>query len=136
MPIRAELHCHNSFSNFHLGAGEPPYDCDVTIRDQLERAHALGIDAIFVTNHNTLDGYGQLLEYRNNHAKLSNIGVYPAEEITTDTGAHVLAYATRFRPARRLPRWWTPCGRRAASRRRRIRSACLTRFGTMPRTVT
>ena len=75
-----------------MGTDEPPYDCDVSIRDQLERAYALGIDAIFVTNHNTLDGYDQLLEYRNNHVKFSNIGVYPAEEITIDTGAHVLAY--------------------------------------------
>ena len=92
MPIKVELHCHNSFSNFHLGAEEPPYDCDVSIRDQLERTHALGLDAIFVTNHNTLDGYAQMLECRDNHAKFAGIGVYPAEEVTTDCGAHVLAY--------------------------------------------
>ncbi|KEQ55885.1 phosphotransferase domain-containing protein [Marine Group I thaumarchaeote SCGC AAA799-N04] len=92
MPINAELHCHNSFSNFHVGDDEPPYDCDVSIRDQLERSHNLGLDAIFVTNHNTLDGYRQLLEYKNDHAKFKNINVFPAEEITTDTGAHVLAY--------------------------------------------
>lgn len=100
MSIRAELHCHNSFSNFHLGADEPPYDCDVSIRDQLERARVLGIDTIFVTNHNTLDGYEQLLEYKNNHEKFADIGVYPAEEITVDTGAHVLAYGIHdFIPA-------------------------------------
>lgn len=92
MPIKAELHCHNSFSNFHVGDDEPPYDCNVTIREQLERAYLLGLDAIFVTNHNTLDGYHQLLEYKNNHQKFQNIDVFPAEEITIDTGAHVLAY--------------------------------------------
>lgn len=92
MSIKAELHCHNSFSNFNLGDDEPPYDCDVSIRDQLERALALGLDAIFVTNHNTLDGYEQMLRYKNDHAKFSKIGVYPAEEVTTDRGAHVLAY--------------------------------------------
>lgn len=92
MPINAELHCHNSFSNFHVGDDEPPYDCDISIRDQLERSYHLGLDAIFVTNHNTLDGYHQLLEYKNDHLKFKNIDVYPAEEITTDTGAHVLAY--------------------------------------------
>ncbi|MCA9827442.1 MAG: PHP domain-containing protein [Nitrosopumilus sp.] len=92
MPINAELHCHNSFSNFHVGDEEPPYDCNVSIRDQLERSYALGLDAIFVTNHNTLDGYRQLLEYKNDHPKFKNIDVFPAEEITTDTGAHVLAY--------------------------------------------
>ena len=92
MPLKVELHCHNSFSNFNLGADEPPYDCDVSLRDQLERAHALGLDAIFVTNHNTLDGYEQMLRYKKDHAKFSQIGVYPAEEVTTDRGAHVLAY--------------------------------------------
>jgi len=92
MPIKTELHCHNSFSNFHLGYKEPPYDCDISIRDQLEQSYKLGLDAIFVTNHNTLDGYTQLLQYKNDHAKFKNIDVFPAEEITTDTGAHVLAY--------------------------------------------
>lgn len=92
MPIKAELHCHNSFSNFHVGDDEPPYDCNVLIRDQLQRSYDLGLDAIFVTNHNTLDGYGQLLEYKNEHERFKSIQVYPAEEITTDTGAHVLAY--------------------------------------------
>ena len=92
MPIKTELHCHNSFSNFQLGDNEPPYDCDISIRDQLEQSYKLGLDAIFVTNHNTLYGYNQLLEYKNDHAKFKNIDVFPAEEITTDTGAHVLAY--------------------------------------------
>ena len=92
MPIKTELHCHNSFSNFHVGEDEPPYDCNVSIRDQLERSHSLGLDAIFVTNHNTLDGYQQLLEYKNDHSKFKDIAVFPAEEITTDSGAHVLAY--------------------------------------------
>jgi predicted metal-dependent phosphoesterase TrpH len=50
------------------------------------------LDAIFVTNHNTLTGYDQLLQYKNDHSKFKNIKVYPAEEITIDTGAHVLAY--------------------------------------------
>lgn len=92
MPLNVELHCHNSFSNFHVGDDEPPYDCDISIREQLERSHHLGLDAIFVTNHNTLDGYREILEYKNDHSKFKNIDVFPAEEITVDTGAHVLAY--------------------------------------------
>lgn len=92
MHVKAELHCHNSFSNFHVGKDEPPYDCDILIRDQLVRSCDLGLEAIFVTNHNTLDGYRQLLEYKNDHERFKDINVYPAEEITTDTGAHVLAY--------------------------------------------
>lgn len=90
--IKAELHCHNSFSNFHVGEDDAPYDCDVTIQQQLERAHALGLDAFFVTNHNTLDGYAQILQYKNDHEKYKKIQVFRAEEITTNTGAHVIAY--------------------------------------------
>lgn len=90
--IKAELHCHNSFSNFHVGEDDAPYDCDITIPQQLERAHALGLEAIFVTNHNTLDGYEQILHYKNDHTKYKKIQVFRAEEITTDTGAHVIAY--------------------------------------------
>lgn len=96
LPVKTELHCHNSFSNFHVGTKEPPYDCNISIRDQLEQSHSLGLDAIFVTNHNTLDGYAQLLEYKKNHSKFQNIEVFPAEEITIDTGAHVLAYGLNY----------------------------------------
>lgn len=92
MLLKTELHCHNSFSNFHVGDEEPPYDCAVSIRDQLEQARILGLNTIFVTNHNTLDGYKQMLEYKNNHSKFNDINIYPAEEITTNDGAHVLAY--------------------------------------------
>ena len=92
MILKTELHCHNSFSNFHVGEDEAPYDCNVSIREQLERSYNLGLDAIFVTNHNTLDGYRQLLQYKKDHQKFQNIEVYPAEEITTNNGAHVLAY--------------------------------------------
>ena len=75
-----------------MGEKEPPYDCNVSIRDQLERALDLGIDSLFVTNHNTLDGYKQLRNYQQDHQKFQNISIFPAEEITIDTGAHVLAY--------------------------------------------
>ena len=54
MSLRAELHCHNIFSNGNVGALEPIYDCNVTISKQLEQAHAVGLDVLFVTNHNTI----------------------------------------------------------------------------------
>lgn len=92
MTVKTELHCHNSFSNFHVGVDETPYDCNISICEQLERSYRLGLDAIFVTNHNTLDGYKQLAEYKNDHEKFKKIQVYPAEEVTIDTGAHVLCY--------------------------------------------
>ena len=92
MEIKAELHCHNLYSNFHLGKDEPPYDCDISFSEQLERSKELGLNALFVTNHNTLDGYAQLLQYKKDHDKFKEIQIYPAEEVTIDSGAHVLVY--------------------------------------------
>ena len=92
MPLKAELHCHNVFSNGNVGALEPIYDCNVTIPKQLEQAHAVGLDVLFVTNHNTIDGYKQMLEYKKNHQKFDALNVYPAEEVTTNNESHVLIY--------------------------------------------
>ena len=92
MEIKTELHCHNIYSNFHLGKDAPPYDCNVSCREQLERSKELGLNALFVTNHNTLDGYAQLLRYKNDHDKFKEIQIYPAEEVTIDSDAHVLVY--------------------------------------------
>ena len=95
--LTSELHCHNLFSNFNVGELEAPYDCNVTIQDQLERARTIGLDVLFVTNHNTLDGYSQMLEYKNNHEKYKQIQVYPAEEVSTDDDSHVLVYGIHER---------------------------------------
>ena len=75
-----------------MGEKETPYDSNVHIHDQLERALNLGINSLFVTNHNTMNGYKQLQSYQRDHKKFSGVTVFPAEEITIDTGAHVLAY--------------------------------------------
>jgi predicted metal-dependent phosphoesterase TrpH len=69
-----------------------PFDCGVTIQDQLYLAYEKKIDALFITNHNTLNGYKQMVEYRDNHEKLRRIKIYPAEEITINTKGHILAY--------------------------------------------
>ena len=90
--LKVELHCHNQFSNFQLGLKETPYDCGITISEQLEQAHRIGLNAFFITNHNTLDGFSSLLEYKENHEKFKDLQVYPAEEVTTDTGIHVIVY--------------------------------------------
>ena len=92
MSLKAELHCHNVFSNGNVGALEPIYDCNVTISKQLEQAHAVGLDVLFVTNHNTIDGYKQMLEYKKNYQKFDALNVYPAEEVTTNNESHVLIY--------------------------------------------
>ena len=62
------------------------------MEEQLDNALNKKIDVLFVTNHNTLDGYRQMLEYQQNHSKYQSIKIYPAEEITIDTKGHVLAY--------------------------------------------
>ncbi|HET9807460.1 MAG TPA: PHP-associated domain-containing protein [Nitrososphaeraceae archaeon] len=87
-----ELHCHNVFSNNMNGSPRVPFDCGVTVEDQLLLADEKKIDVIFITNHNTLNGYKQMLEYKENHEKFKNIKIYPAEEITINTKGHVLAY--------------------------------------------
>ena len=62
------------------------------IVNQLEQAYVMGLDVLFVTNHNTIDGFKQMIEYKNNHKKFDSIKVYPAEEVTTDNESHVLVY--------------------------------------------
>ena len=91
LPIRAELHCHNTFSNFNVGDLDAPYDCGVTIAEQAEQARLRGIGALFVTNHNTMDGYDQLRRHVADHERFE-MQILPAEEITTSDGSHIIAY--------------------------------------------
>ena len=90
--LRAELHCHNVYSNGHVGDLEPPFDSNVTLNEQLENSLKSKLDILFVTNHNTLDGFKQITDYKHAHEKFSNLKVYPAVEVTTDKEAHVLVY--------------------------------------------
>ena len=90
--LRAELHCHNVYSNGHVGDLEPPFDSNVTLNEQLENSLKSKLDILFVTNHNTLDGFKQITDYKHDHEKFSNLKVYPAVEVTTDKEAHVLVY--------------------------------------------
>lgn len=87
-----ELHCHNVFSNYMNDSPRIPFDCGVSIEDQLYLAYEKKIDALFITNHNTLNGYKQMVAYRDSHEKLKSIKIYPAEEITINTKGHILAY--------------------------------------------
>ena len=90
--LKVETHCHNIFSNHRNYPSRLPFDCGVTIEQQLENAYLQKIDVMFVTNHNTLDGYSQILDSKQNHEKYQNIRIYPAEEITINNKGHVLAY--------------------------------------------
>ncbi|HEY7777983.1 MAG TPA: PHP-associated domain-containing protein [Nitrososphaeraceae archaeon] len=90
--LRVETHCHNVFSNHNNYLSRLPFDCGVTLEEQLENALLQNLDVMFVTNHNTLDGYSQILEYKQNHEKYQKLEIYPAEEITINNKGHVLAY--------------------------------------------
>jgi predicted metal-dependent phosphoesterase TrpH len=90
--LKLELHCHNTFSNYRSKSSRIPFDCGVGIEQQLNEALNKGIDCLFITNHNTLDGYSQILEYQKNHRKYRDLHIYPAEEITINNQGHVLAY--------------------------------------------
>lgn len=90
--LRAELHCHNNYSNYRSTSSRIPFDCGVSIRDQFEAALRNAVDILFVTNHNTLDGYNQMVEYQQNHCKYGSIKVYPAEEVTINNQGHVIAF--------------------------------------------
>lgn len=90
--LKAELHCHNIFSNYHSASSRIPFDCGVSIQDQFEAASRNAIDIIFVTNHNTLNGYKHMVEYQQNHRKFKTIKVYPAEEVTINNQGHVIAF--------------------------------------------
>jgi predicted metal-dependent phosphoesterase TrpH len=90
--LNLELHCHNAFSNYRNKSSRIPFDCGVGIEQQLNEAFNKAIDCLFITNHNTLDGYSQILEYQQNHGKFRDIHIYPAEEITINNEGHVLAY--------------------------------------------
>jgi len=90
--LNAELHCHNIYSNYQNKSSRIPFDCGVTTQEQLDGSLKKKIDVLFVTNHNTLDGYRQILEYKQNHNKYHSIKIYPAEEVTIDNKGHVLAY--------------------------------------------
>jgi hypothetical protein len=92
------------FSNYQNSSVRLPFDCGTRIEDQLQAALDRGIDVLFVTNHNTIDGYEQILEYKNAHRKFDGIGIYPAEEITIDTQGHILAYGLheKIRPGMTL----------------------------------
>ncbi|MGD1836484.1 MAG: PHP-associated domain-containing protein [Nitrososphaeraceae archaeon] len=69
-----------------------PFDCGVTIEEQLEKVYLEKIDILFITNHNTLNGYKQMIEYQRNHEKYKNIMIFPGEEVTVNNGGHVLSY--------------------------------------------
>ncbi len=93
--MRGELHCHNCYSN---GRDSPilPLESPIRPLDQLKFARKNNLDFLFVTNHNTTNGYSQLIACRKDHPELREIEVYPGEEVSVllpnGLYGHVLAW--------------------------------------------
>ena len=81
--LKVELHCHNEYSNGRLPESMWDLDCETSVGDQLEYAKVAGLDAFFITNHNTTEGYKQLLEYqKDNFDRYGHIKILPGSEIS------------------------------------------------------
>ena len=59
--LKVETHCHNVFSNHNNYLSRIPFDCGVTIQEQLENSYLQKIEGMFVTNNYTIDGYSHIL---------------------------------------------------------------------------
>ncbi len=80
--IRGEFHCHNLFSNYMEPSTRFPLDSPMTPIEQLRAAAKKGLDFIFITNHNTTNGYRQLLKCQREHPELRKVKVYQGEEVS------------------------------------------------------
>ncbi|HEV3407201.1 MAG TPA: glycosyltransferase [Gaiellaceae bacterium] len=70
--ILCDLHVHTEHS----------YDCSVPVADLLDRAEALGLAAIAITDHNSFAGAREAVEL----ARGRDLVVIPGEEVKTDAG--------------------------------------------------
>lgn len=80
--MRVELHTHNYFSM----QTKVLYDGLDSPADMVNHAAELGLDAIVITDHNTMDGYERVKKF----AKKASILVIPGEEISCAQG-HLIA---------------------------------------------
>lgn len=97
--IRVDLHIHTSASYDYL-------DKDKSIISALEAAVQAGLDAIAITDHNTFDGYKQLLKelskvkrrQPDKHTELSELTILPGIEISCLGGRGGLHLLGMFDP--------------------------------------
>jgi len=86
--MRADLHIHSSHSE----------DGRMKVEEIIERCIALNIQAVSITDHNTLKGSKEAIDLRNDKCL-----IVPGMEITTETGGHLLAYNVQEEIPRGLP---------------------------------
>jgi predicted metal-dependent phosphoesterase TrpH len=70
--ILCDLHVHTEHS----------YDCSVPVADLLDRAEAIGLSAIAITDHDSFAGAREAVE----RARGRDVVVIPGEEVKTDSG--------------------------------------------------
>lgn len=93
--IEGDIHSHNVFSNYN---GSPRLDLDSPMEssDWLVAAYNAGINYAFLSNHNTPDGYRQILDYQKCHEnpKFKRVKVFPGMEMSAhlseDKDGHIL----------------------------------------------
>ena len=78
-----ELHCHTTYSNRN-----GVIECLSTPEELLREAATIGLNAIAITDHNTMKGYFEAREL----AEKFNLAVIPAEEFDTDGKGQILGY--------------------------------------------
>lgn len=81
-PLRMELHCHNKYSNYRLKDSRFGLDCGTDIPSQLYAAKSAGLSGFILTNHNTLDGYKQLIDYQKDHPMLRDLMILQGMELS------------------------------------------------------
>src|SRR5437879_2600739 len=77
------------YSNYKNQSYRMPFDSGVSIGQMLDSAQKEKIDVLFVTSHDTLNGYNEILDYQQNHRKYYNIKIYPAGKLQHDHTDHL-----------------------------------------------
>lgn len=82
--IKAQLHAHTSDSNGpNADSRRLLNDSPLPRNDLVDTAYRNGIQALFVTNHNTLDGYREMVDYARSKYD-DRIKIYLGEEVSAE----------------------------------------------------
>lgn len=80
--LRVQFHSHDQDSNGeNADSRRLPRDSPMSRRELIDTAYANGIDALFITNHNTLKGCREAADYAKSRYG-DRMKVYPGEEVS------------------------------------------------------
>lgn len=83
--LKCDLHIHSNFSR----------DGESSVEDIIRRAEIVGLDAIAITDHDTVEGYHLACRYR------TNLVIIPGIEVTTRQGHILILGIDHILPPRR-----------------------------------